>query len=377
MRKTTLFLLITIVIASIILLLTGERQEKPLPLLRLAHAPHDHHAPLYVAALNPQYFKKNGGIYLKEITAREKYDLVVNDKSVAHVTIHSSTGGREIIRKLSEGQYDMSFGGVPAILHFIDRDADIKIIAPVMTEGAGLVVRKDMAAANWAEFVALARQSVPPLKIGYKIAVSVHNLIFEFGLARENLAVAKDYLTNDGDINVVNLYGAQNLIPALQYGMIDGFVVNQPYLAMAEAAGIGKTIALFRDLPPHGKWQGHPCCALAASQDYIDNYPKVAEAATTLLMRANRYITDNKQTTAPQIATWLNISPEVETRSIATIHYTTELDANWNRGVDFWVNSMLAGGKLQKRIKLASQQDTLWETIYSKEVYEKARANNP
>lgn len=325
--------------------------------------------------MNPEYFRDNGGIFLEEVIFKQEYKLISQGQPIARIRIDSSTGGREIIRKLSEEQFDFSFGGVPAMLHFIDQGVPIKILAPVMAEGAGLVVHNDLAAENWNEFVALVRKRSTPLRIGYKMEISTHNLIFERALAEEKIAFGKQAKEPMIKIRILNLHGAKNLIPALENKLIDGFVVNQPFLALAEATGTGKAIALFKDLPPAGKWQGHPCCALAAKESYVEKNPKITEAMVTLLLRANRFLGENPQQSQVQIARWLGLSPEVERRSIPTILFTTELDEEWNAGVRFWVESMIESGKLDKHIKNALVHDQLEETIYDPEVYQKARGN--
>ena len=369
LKQVTFFLLLPVVL----LLLSCQSSTEPLPALRLGHAPHDHHSPLYVAALNPDFFKTNGGIYLKEISYQKEYRLIADNRDLATVLVDSSTGGKELIRKLSEEYFDLSFGGFPAMLHFIDQGSPIKILAPVMAEGAGLVVDKHLPISNWEEFISYARQSGTPLKIGYKMTVSVQNLIFEHALQASNLPYATSASDPDAKIIGINLHGPKNLIPALENGLINGFVIMQPYLALAEEKEVGKVVTMLNDMPPHGKWAGIPCCALAGNDQYAQSHPEVVEAILTLILRANRYIKENPEESARLVAQWLKMPEKVEKKALSTIMFTTDYTDTWNTGVNFWTQSMIESGRIKDQVKTAYEQGRLEQKLYNRDLYEKAR----
>ena len=371
MKQHIYSLLVLLVTA---LLLSCQNSNETLPLLRLGHSPHDHHSPFYIAAMNPDYFKENGGIYLKEITYQQEYRLVSGNRDLATVIVDSSTGGKELIRKLSEEYFDLSFGGFPALLHFIDQGNPIKILAPVMTEGAGLVVAKDLPVSNWQEFVTYAQQRSNPVKIGYKTAVSVQNLIFEHALQASRVPYATSTSDPNAKIIGINLHGPKNLIPALENGLIDGFVIMQPYLALAEEKGVGKTITMLSDMPPDGKWKGIPCCALAANDNYTQSHPEVAEAMLILMLRANRFITEKPAESAKLVSRWLQVPESVEKNALSTITFTTDYTETWNNGVDFWTHSMIQSGRLQNKVKEAYEEGLLEQEIYNRNLYDKARS---
>ncbi|OKY75910.1 MAG: hypothetical protein BM485_06140 [Desulfobulbaceae bacterium DB1] len=339
-------------------------EEKAVPVLRIGHSPQDHHAPLYIAAVNGDYFREHGGIWLKEKVHRREYELFDQGRLLAKMVIDASTGGEEMIRRLVEEQYDMTLGGVPAMLHFIDQGSPIRIVAPIMADGAGLVLRPDMEVSDWDEFVAFVRSSEAPVKIGYKIAVSVQSLILEQALREAGLAFTHDAGDTAAGVLLVNLYGEENLLPALKNGLVDGIVANQPFLALAEEQGIGKVAAMQGDLPPIGKWRGIPCCALAAADSYAGEHPRVVEAMITLMLRATRFINDFPDKSAVQIARWIEIDPGVEKKSLSTISYLTEYNEEWEQGIKYWVEAMIAGGILNARVKDAYDQDHLSGLIY-------------
>lgn len=372
MKKRKLFL-VGLVFLGLFCTACGKKQET-IPELRLGHAPHDHHSPLYIAAMNPDYFRENGGIYLKEVVFKKEYELVAANQTIARVLIDSSTGGNELIRKLNENIFDMSFGGVPAMLNFIDKGSKIHILAPANAEGAGLVMGVDLPVTTWPEFMDFVKASDTTIRIGYKAAVSVQSIIFETALRESGIPFSTSLDDQEAKVVLLNLNGAKNLIPALKDGLIDGFVIMQPFVALAEISEVGRAVAFLHDLPPEGKWEGSPCCALAGRDLFVRDNQKVSEALTTLILRANRLIGKQPGKSAEQIAQWLGTSKEVEILSIPTIKFMVDFDASWNSGVNFWVDSMIEAGKLDSKVKDAFLAGELEQLIYDKKLYEKSRA---
>ncbi len=370
--KNRFGLLILLTLFLLILLSSCKPASQTIPILRIGHAPHDHHAALYIAAMNSDYFRNQGGIYLKEIIFRNRYKLIKDNQKIAEIQIVKSTGGKEIIRKLSEDQFDLSFGGVPAMLSFIDNQADVEILAPAMTDGAMFVVANSLPADNWPQFVDFVHKQNKPVRIGYKIDISVQNLIFEKSLREEGLSYSKDMKDEGVDIILLNMHGAKTLIPALSNDIIDGFIVNQPFPALAQYQEKGKAIATVAELPPVNKWAGMPCCALAGNKDFVASEEPVTEALVTLLLRANRFITEQPELAAEQISTWLDIPVSVEAYSLPTIHFTTEFDDRWDKGLNFWVESMIESGHLSGMVKEAYKTDSFDQKIYNKQLYKRA-----
>jgi NitT/TauT family transport system substrate-binding protein len=365
--------LCTIVLISLYLLISCcSREEAPLPLIRIGHAPHDHHSPLYIAAMNPDYFRENGDLYLKEITPRKKYQLISNGKPQAEILLHTSTGGKELIRKLSEDQLDLAFGGIAANLYFIDQGSPIKILAPVMAEGAGLVINNNIPANNWQEFIDYVRQQKNPVRIGYKIAFS-QNLIFEHAINHEGLTYNKQLAESGAMISMINLFGAKNLIPALENGLVDGFVVNQPFPALAEYKQVGRTIVNLDEMPPENYWQNHPCCVLSSKSKFYQKQPKLALQLATLFLRANRFIVNNPDQAIAQVAEWLQLPVEVEQKSIPSIKFVIDYDEGWNRGTSFLIKALVESKKLTGKVKKAYEDKTALELIYNLDLLENAR----
>ncbi|MEW6428290.1 MAG: ABC transporter substrate-binding protein [Thermodesulfobacteriota bacterium] len=365
-RRGLVLVLFLFLLAPLLLLVSGcGKPAEPLPLIRLGHAPHDHHAALYIAASLPDHFRANGGVWLKEVTPKAEYLLLEGEKPLARLQVSSEKGGIKLIRKLDEDLLDLSYGGVPAMLSLIDQGSGLRILLPTMGEGAGLVVHPAMTADDWPSFVAYVQSRTAPVKIGYKIGTSVQNIIFEAALREAEVPYSRDREEPGARVVLVNLHGTENLIPALEAGVIEGFVVNQPLVAIAVSRGAGKLLANLRDLPPAGRWAGIPCCAIAGNEAFVAKHPHEVGKLLDLLMRANDHITAHPQQSAEVIAAWLGVKPAVERLSIPTIRYSNAFSAEWRQGMGYWVETMIAEKELSGMVKTAWEEGCLDDLIYS------------
>lgn len=343
-----------LIAALLLLAATAGFCAGPLPVVRLAYAPHDHHAPLYVAAMNAGYFKDNGGLYLREVTPRLEYSLVEDGRDIATVTIDSSTGGSEIVRKLSEDQFDMAFGGFPAMVSAIDRGSSIKVIAPVMSGGTGLLLNEKAKAKNWTEFIEyLKNPGNPQLRIGHQSKDSVQSLALKGALQREGITATENQNDHQSRVLLVDLHGTKNLLPAMEGLAVDGIVAMQPYIAISEKGKAGHLVAYIEDFRDEAGAGIYPCCALAARGGFIKGNTELARKLLLLLLRANRFITQNPAEAANYVAKWLNLPQDVEASSLPTISFTVDYDESWERGVDRWLEAMVKSGNIKGLVKEA------------------------
>lgn len=363
----------SILVLAIVLLFAGTCLSAELPVVRLAHAPHDHHAALYVAALKPDYFKKNGGIYLKEITAKKEYELIDREKRVARVTIDSSTGGGEIVRKLSEDQFDIAFGGFPSMALAIDEGKPLHIIAPLMSGDSGLILNPAIGVDSWGEFVALLKKSGgKSLRIGHQAAGSVQSLALERALKKEGIKTGSSIEDAEARIVLVDLHGPKNFIPSLKAKVVDGFIAMQPYVASAQYEKIGVLAAVVEDFED-AKGKGlYPCCALAARDGFLATNGEITVGLLSLFMRANGYLSENPKEAAAIVASWLGEKVEVEAVSLPTIRFIRDFDDEWKRGAAQWISDMTASGKLKGKVSKAAQGGDAPSALYNRELLAKA-----
>lgn len=355
------------VVLTFLAILSGCRApEPPPPLLRVGHAPHDHHAPLFVAATFPGRVRTASGVHLVEREFAKRYDLVEGSRTWARLSIDASTGGAGLIRRLAEDQLDVSFGGVPAILVQIDQGAPIRMLSPLMRDGAGLVIAKALPVRTWAGFLDYARQPrSEPLRIGYKADLSVQNLVFEQRLADAGIRYAKSSDATDVQIRLLNLSGARNLVPALRHGLLDGFVTMQPYLALAEADGSGRLVALLSGMTGSASDFGYPCCAIAARTAALEAHGEAISRFVDLMRVATDLIYAQPELCASAVSAWLGTTAAIERQSLPTTRFSMERDAAWDRGVLQWCERLRPPGPLTGALSTGVPRASLLERIYA------------
>src|SRR6185503_8273542 len=67
----------------------------------------------------------------------------------------------------------------------------------------------------------------------------------------------------------------------LRQGRLDGALTPEPFGQITVLRGKGFIHTLSRDL-----WAGHPCCALAATQPFLERYPRTAHAVLRSVIQA-------------------------------------------------------------------------------------------
>jgi len=306
------------------------------PTLKLGHVGHDHHLALYVAALEGQRFKADYGVYLDEVQPQEVYDLVDGGKRLARLVFLKVGGGAQMPAAMSRGEIAIGLGSVPAVAKFADGGQPFKILAPLNTDGDMLLMAKGSPIADWPAFVQAAKAGGKPLKIGYKAPTAVAKLIFERALMAEAIPYGYDQAEAQTGVILVNFGSEKSPIPLLESGAIDGFVMNQPAVAVAEHKGLGKTVAHLRDLPPAGKWLDHPCCCVAATEGTIAAHPDVLKGLLKVLLLATHLIHTDQALAIDCASRWTKYEMAVEQASVPTVTYIAEPTDSWLAGMKTW-----------------------------------------
>ncbi|MDD3257313.1 MAG: ABC transporter substrate-binding protein, partial [Methanocorpusculum sp.] len=106
--------------------------------------------------------------------------------------------------------------------------------------------------------------------------------------------------TDNGSENatVEILYTGAGTMPGLlATGQIDGYMIWQPFVAVALEGNIGKLISYSQDLPPAGSLTNHTCCVFGANTQALEN-KEVSASLTALMLLANTYINANPEQAA-------------------------------------------------------------------------------
>jgi nitrate/nitrite transport system substrate-binding protein len=93
------------------------------------------------------------------------------------------------------------------------------------------------------------------------------------------------------------------MVEALASGQLDGFCAGEPWNAVAESRGAGRTVALTSEI-----WPDHPEKVLASRRDFTALYPNTARALVATLLEACRWLDSTEH--RRDIAGWL-AAPEL------------------------------------------------------------------
>lgn len=119
---------------------------------------------------------------------------------------------------------------------------------------------------------------------------SIHNVLVQQLLARAGLrpVIRERGSVTAGTVELVVMAPA-DMVPALATGTIAGFVVADPFSAVAEAKGVGRVHRFLGDV-----WREHACCGIAVRSDLIDRYPAAAQGVTDAVVAAQQWLAGHR-----------------------------------------------------------------------------------
>ena len=345
-------------------------QSEPVT-IKLGHVGHDHHAALFVALDNASEYAKESKINVKVIEDRKFYELYDNDRKVADLEIVKVGGGSKMPTALAQNVIEVGFGGVAPVLASVDSGAPVKLISPLHYKGDMFVVRPDFKAKSWEEFVAIAKASEKPLRIGYKNPVAVAKVIFEEALKHEGITFGGDLSQTSLKVHMVNVNGGSKLNVSLGSGLIDGYAGNNPFPAIAVEKGIGRIVCDLEELPP-GTFRNHPCCCIAANTNALKDKSEAIMDLLVLFLQANETINSDLKSTVASAVRWIGTSESVEHMSIPTSGYSMEPSAQWQLTMNKWIEAMNGLSVFRGKLKgLEPEEVSL--TAYDLSLLESAR----
>ncbi|MBI3516681.1 MAG: ABC transporter substrate-binding protein [Proteobacteria bacterium] len=166
---------------------------------------------------------------------------------------------------------------------------------------------------------------------GFKFAVpfdySMHNYLLRY-------YVAEAGLDPDTDIQI-RAVPPPEMVANLRADNIDGYLGPDPFNQRAVYDGVGFIHLLSKEM-----WEGHPCCAFAASRDFVTTLPNTYAALLRAIIAATAFASnpENRKQIATAIApaNYLN-QPETVLEQILTGTYADGLGAvkKDTRRIDF------------------------------------------
>jgi len=130
---------------------------------------------------------------------------------------------------------------------------------------------------------------------GFRFAVpfdySMHNYLLRYYVAEHGIDPDKDIQ--------IRAVPPPEMVANLRAGNLDGFLAPDPVNQRAVYDGVGYIHILSKDI-----WEGHPCCAFAASREFVTEMPNTYAALLRAIIEATAYATkaENRKEIASAIA---------------------------------------------------------------------------
>ncbi len=121
---------------------------------------------------------------------------------------------------------------------------------------------------------------------------SIHNVVVQHILRENGLRVTPDKPLHPSEVQLV-VMAPSDMIAALAAKTINGFIVAEPFNAVAEDKGIGKILRFSADV-----WKDHACCVTLMHNHDIDNRPEWTAQVVDALVEAQIWANNNRIATA-------------------------------------------------------------------------------
>lgn len=137
---------------------------------------------------------------------------------------------------------------------------------------------------------------------GHTVAVpfwySIHNVVLQALLREGGLTpvTRRGASVSQTEVALVVMSPA-DMAPALAAGQIAGYIVAEPFDALAELQGIGKVLRFTGDV-----WREHACCVVALQEQDLTRRPEWTQKVVDAIVEAQGWIRGNRAQTAALLA---------------------------------------------------------------------------
>ncbi len=226
----------------------------------------------------------------------------------------------ELVDALNAGQIDGASMLIELAMKAKEQGIDLKAVALGHRDGNAVVVSNDIS-------------NVSDLK-GKTFAIpsklSSHNILLYLMLKNNGLEYT--------DVNIVELPPPE-MPAALSEGRISGYLVAEPFGAIAVAGGNGKLL-----FESHELWTDSVCCGLVLRNDFIEKNRAASEEFIAAYLEAGQQAESKDQAIKDIALKYLKVEPQVLELSLQWILYENlELsEKDYNRLRDYLVEMGLS-----------------------------------
>jgi NitT/TauT family transport system substrate-binding protein len=286
--------------------------------VKIGYLPSDHDAALFVADAQGLYKEKN-------IT----------------VELVPFNNGGDLMTAMASGDVDVGYVGISPVLSSISAGVPVKVISAAQIEGSGILVTSDSGISDAKDLA------------GKTIATP--------GEASIQHVLLSAYLNQSGmsldDVNE-SAMKVPSINDALKTGNIPAAITFQPYVSLGATDDNIDELVDSSEIVP-----GHPCCVVAASQDFLDKNPDTAKDIIAIHENATNFINDSiKANKTSDVVDLLPedivADPDAEAKSLESFPFVSGLSDEYKANVDVFQDLEVQLGILNQTI---SHEDLYWE----------------
>ena len=286
--------------------------------VKIGYLPSDHDAALFVADAQ--------GLY--------------KEKGINTELVQFNNGG-DLMTAMASGDVDVGYVGISPVLSSAAAGVPVKVISAAQVEGSGILVTGD---SNIKDASDLAGKTVATP-----------------GDASIQHVLLSAYLTDNG-MSLDDVKESAMKVPsindALKTGSLPAAITFQPYVSLGQTDDNINELADSSEIFP-----GHPCCVVAASQDFLDKHADTAKEIVAIHENATKFINDNIEAgTTDKVVELLPedivADPAAEVDSLESFPFISGLDDDYKANVDAFQELEVQLGILNQTI---SQDDLYWE----------------
>lgn len=124
---------------------------------------------------------------------------------------------------------------------------------------------------------------------------SIHNIVLQQLLKAEGVKVTTK-TPKENEVKLI-VMPPSDMVAALATNAISGFIVAEPFNAIAESKGIGKVLRFSGDV-----WKDHACCLTLMLEADINQRPEWVQGVVNALTEAQVFCVDQRDATAKVLA---------------------------------------------------------------------------
>lgn len=128
---------------------------------------------------------------------------------------------------------------------------------------------------------------------------SIHNIVLQQLLRAHDLTpVVRRSASRAARTVELVVMAPSDMVPALANDSIGGYVVADPFNAMAEGRGVGRIHTFLGDV-----WRDHACCVVLAHDDLLERRPQAAAGLVEAIVGAQRHLNAGREASAAALST--------------------------------------------------------------------------